>query len=121
MDEEELDRFLLQPLNPRELTKADVRMRRSAALAEALFGKTRHDLERQLSSAHPELPPGFDLTDYRELGRSTQQVLLAMENPRVARVFAAMKSTVTVGTTSYTEMEARCEIVRRAIQQLEGR
>jgi crotonobetainyl-CoA:carnitine CoA-transferase CaiB-like acyl-CoA transferase len=121
MDEEELDRFLLQPLNPLELTKADVRMRRTAALAEALWGKTRHDLERQLLAARVVLAPAFELADYLALEQSTRRVLVLLKNDRVARLFATMNSTMTVGTATYTEVEARCEIVRRAIQQLEGR
>jgi hypothetical protein len=129
MNEEDLDKFLLQPLDHLELTKIDARMRRSATLAQALWGKTLQDLERQLVAPHPALPPTFDLADYRELERSTQRVLVLLKSERVARLLAAMnstfvaamKSTVIIGTTKYTEMEARHEIVRRAIEYLEGR
>jgi hypothetical protein len=129
MDEEDLDNLLLQPLDHLELTKIDAGMLRPATLAQALWGTTRLDLERQLLALHPAVPPTFDLADYRALERSTQRVLMLLQNRAVARLFARMTSNlfaatnppVVIGSIKYTEIEARHEIVRRAIQYLEGR
>jgi len=119
MNEDDLERLLLRPLDDLELTKIDARARRSATLAEALWGKTPRDLERQLLAVHPELPPRFQLADYRALERSTQRTLLLLKKPKVARLFSVWSSSAKIGNTQYTEMEARLEIVRRAIRHLE--
>ena len=98
----------------------DSLVERSATLTVGLWGRTPDDLQRQLLAPHPEIPSGFDLDDYRELLRSAEQISVPLIDPRYA-VLAFSSQAIFVGTQSFTLWEARCEIVRRAIEYLESR
>ena len=96
---------------------------RSASLGNALWGRTSADLQRQLLAPHPEIPAGFALSDFRDLLRTAVVLARLSRNPRYAAIAAMGRSsaTITVGTEQFTAWEARCEVVRRAIEYLEKR
>lgn len=124
MREEEFDALIqARPYGTADAKRADLRLRRNASLATTLWGKTPAELRRQLMTPSPEVPSGFDLADFQELLRTTEQLLAAMRKPQnelMARM-ALLSQTIVVGTKQYTEWEARCEIIRRAIEYLENR
>ena len=129
MDEQEFDALFQRPFGRADFQRADAQWGRSATLASALFGRTPEDLRRQLVASRPEIPSGFDLSDFRALERHVQTisglVLSGSSNPRMAWLspwltqFAS--AIITVDGQRYTAWEARCEIVRRAIEYLESR
>jgi hypothetical protein len=129
MDEREFDALFPRPFGKADFERADAKWGRCAALASALFGVTPEDLRRQLVAAHPQIPRGFDLPDFRNLEQHVQTisglVLSGSSNPRMAWLspwltqFAG--ATIAIGGQRYTVWEARCEIVRRAIEYLESR
>jgi hypothetical protein len=129
MDELEFDALFQQPFGLDDFRQADAQWGRCATLAVALFGKTPDDLQRQLVAAHPEIPAGFVMGDFRDLEKHVQTisglVLSRSSDPRMAWLspwlghMALM--TIVVGTERFTVWEARCEIVRRAIEYLEKR
>ncbi len=94
-----------------------------STLGVALWGKTDGDLQHQLRRPHPEIPPGFDVSDFRKLLRVCAQVVSA---DAVSATQAGLghlvpwSRTIVVGSESFTVLEARCEIVRRAIDYLEN-
>jgi hypothetical protein len=68
MDEREFDElFPSRPIGTKDATRMDARLRRSATLAVALWGKTIGDLQRQLRTVAwrpfypliPKFPPGL--------------------------------------------------------------
>jgi hypothetical protein len=121
MDEEEFDALVQpRPFGTVDAIRADLQFRRSASLGTTLLGKTDDDLRRQLLMPSPEIPSGFDLADFRELLRTTEQLLATMRKLRISCV-ASESQIIGVGTQRYTEWEARCEIIRRAIEYLENR
>jgi hypothetical protein len=122
MDEQNLDWLMQwQPFGTEDAKRADLRLRRSQALALGLWGKTPDDLKRQLVRARPEIPSGFELTDFRVLLQTTQRLVDAMKNPgnELMSRIAYGSGILIVGPQRYTEWEARREVVRRAIQYLE--
>ena len=118
MDEEEFDALIhLRPFGTEDAKRADIQFRRSVSLAATLWGKTADDLRRQLLAPSPEIPSGFDLADFRDVLQTIEQILAAITKSRTA----SASQTIVVGTQRYTEWEARCEIIRRAIEYLENR
>jgi len=116
MDEEELDSLIQRrPFGTEDGKRADLQFRRTLSLGNILFGKTSDDLRRQLLAPFPQIPSGFELADFRELLRSTERLSAAMSR------FSLAFKTIVVGTQRYTEWEAQCEIIRRAIEYLENR
>jgi len=116
MDEKEFDALThLRPFGTLDAKRADSRFRRGLSLAAILYGKTDEDLRRQLLTHPPETPSGFELADYRDVQRNTEEISAAMS--RTGLEF----KTIVVGTQRYTEWAARCEIIRRAIEYLENR
>ena len=93
---------------------------RSRMLTVGLWGRTPDDLQRQLLAPYPEIPSGFELDDLRELLRSVERISVPLIDPRYAVQWFSSQ-TILVGTQSFTVWEARCEIVRRAIEYLESR
>jgi hypothetical protein len=87
-----------------------------------LWGKTADDLKRQLLATRPEIPPGFDLADFRELLESTRTIAADLDKARAAWLpRVSSRPVVFIGTQGFTLWEARCEVVRRAIEYLENR
>jgi hypothetical protein len=124
MNEEEFDAsFPLRPFGTADVARADAEARRSSVLARALWGRTSADLQRQLLASHPEIPAGFDLADFHRLYRNARSILKVFADPlRPSLLHLAQSSPVIcVGIQSFTAWEARCEIVRRAIDYLENR
>ena len=129
MDEHEFDALFLRPFGSEDFQRAEAGVGRWGALAAALFGRTPEELRRQLAASHPDVPSGFALEDFRDLERHVRTisglVLGGSSDPRLAWLspwltqFAS--ATITVDGQRYTAWEARCEIVRRAIQYLERR
>jgi hypothetical protein len=122
MDEEEFDALLQgRPFGTADAKKIDERLRRCTTLGRALWGKTSEDLQRQLLSPYPEIPSGFALSDFRELQRRTLELSALLNDPRSAWAsrLGLSSQIVSVGSRQYTSWEARCEIVRRAIEYLE--
>ncbi len=128
MDEQEFDALFQRPFGMEDFQRADAQWGRCASLATALFGRTPEDLKRQLVEPHPRIPAGFTLADFRDLLQHVQAisglVLNGSSNPRMSYLslwltqFAS--ATVTVDGQRYTVREARCEIVRRAIEYMES-
>ena len=122
MDEQEFDSLMQsRPFGRDDAMRADLQLRRGVTLAIALWGRTPDDLQRQLLAPSPEIPSGFDLTDLRELQRSAEKISAGMSDPRYAWLsrLAFSSQTIFVGARRFTTWEARCEIVRRAIEYLE--
>jgi hypothetical protein len=122
MDEQQFDSLFQQPFGRQDTIQADARLRRCIALGIKLWGRTSDDLQRQLLSPYPEIPSGFDLEDFRELQRSAQIISQNLGDPRNVWLSRSISSaTIFIGTQRFTAWEARCEIVRRAIEYLEKR
>jgi hypothetical protein len=115
MDERESD--WLAQLRPYGRENA-MRAERCTRLALVLWGGTPDDLRRQLLAPSPELPPGFDLSDFRQLMRRSAPV--ESNNSRYAWASPSPPPTILVGSQRFTLWEARYEIVRRAIEYLES-
>ncbi len=125
MDEHEFDAlFPARPFGRDDAIREDARWRRCATLGTLLFGRTADDLRCQLLPSHPQIPSGYDLSDFRDLLRHLQILSGALPNAQNAWLsplaFAA-SAAIIVGTRRLTLWEARCEIVRRAIEYLERR
>ena len=129
MDEQEFDVLFQRPFGREDFERAEAGLGRCGTLAAVLFGRTPEDLRRQLVASHPEIPSGFALADFRDLERHAQTIsglaLSGSSNPRLPWLspwltqFAS--ASITVDGERYTVWEARCEIVRRAIEYLERR
>ena len=124
MDEQEFDSLMgSRPFVREDAMRADVQLRRRVTLGIALLGKTLDDLQRQLIGPSPAIPPGFELADFRELQRSAHEISACLSDPRFASLshshLGFSSQTISVGIQRFTAWEARCEIVRRAIEYLE--
>jgi hypothetical protein len=116
MNEEDFDSSMeARPFGTAEVMHAEAELRRCVALGVALWGRTSHDLQRQLLAPHPQIPAGFDLADLRKLQRSVQIISTASWLPR-STLSSPM---IFVGAQRFTTWEARAEIVRRAIEYLD--
>lgn len=117
MNEEDFDSSMdVRPFGTAEAMQAEAELRRCVALGVALWGRTSHDLQRQLLAPHPQIPTGFELADFRKLQRSVQILSTASWLPRST----LSSPTIFVGTQRFTTWEARLEVVRRAIEYLDG-
>ncbi len=124
MDEEEFDAMMgARPWRLEDAKRLEGQWSRSATLGIALWGKTSADLQRQLLAPYPEIPSGFALADFRDLLRTATNLARLSRDPRYSAIAAMGHSsaTITVGTEQFTAWEARCEVVRRAIEYLEKR
>lgn len=122
MNEQEFDLLYQRPFGVEDAMRADARLRRCASLGMALWGRTAEDLKRQLLAPHPEIPQGFNLEDFGELQRSAQLTSVGLSSSPYGRLSPAEASpTIFVGTRRFSVWEARCEVVRRAIEYLENR
>ena len=122
MDEQEFDALFQRPFGVEDAMRAEAQLRRCAALAVALWGRRSGDLHRQLLLPHPEIPTTFALDDFQELQRSAEAISAGLSSGRFSWVSpAGTCPTIFVGSQRFTMWEARCEVVRRAIEYLEGR
>ena len=129
MDEEEFFRLMgSRPFGTTDAFRWDAHSRRQTRLAltlgAALWGRTPGDLRRQLAAPHPDVPSGFDLADFRDLLQLAAQMssaVLRLQELRGLSPSVLPPPVVVVGAQGFTEWEARCEIVRRAIEYLENR
>ena len=125
MDEHEFDALVpSRPFGTKEAAQKDARLRRCSTLAIALFGRTSEDLRQQLLAPCPKIPSGFSLSDFRDLEKH-MEMLLAIDpaSPRFARssiIQQFASPNISVGAQRYSTLEARYEIVRRAIDFLEN-
>jgi hypothetical protein len=93
-------------------------------LGVALWGKTSEDAQRQLLPSRPEIPAGFALADFRKLLQWTAKMataVLALQRMRGVAPSVLPSPAVFMGSQRLTLWEARCEIVRRAVEYLEER
>jgi hypothetical protein len=123
MNEEEFDSSMnSRPFGTADAMRAETQSRRCMALGLALWGKTSEDLQRQLLAPHPEIPPGFDLTDFQKLQETVQVISAASDDPRFAWLPRSIlySPTIFVDAQRFTLWEARTEIVRRAVEYLDG-
>jgi hypothetical protein len=123
MDEEEFDSLIQgRPFGTKDVMRLEAGARRCGKLGTALWGTTSADLQRQLLRPFPEIPSGFELEDFRRLHGDAQTIVKKLRDPRFGwSVLGGPGATIFAAGESFTEWEARCEIVRRAIEQLEGR
>ena len=129
MDEQEFDAVFQQPLGTKDAARVETQMRRRMTLAIALSGRTPDDLKNQLLRPYPEIPPGFDLADFRGLERLIQTILDLVSGALSERrkgwlsfwPIPLAADSIVVGTQRFTIWEARLEIIRRAIEYLENR
>jgi hypothetical protein len=120
VDEEEFDALMKsRPFGTGDVAHWEAKQ--VMTLGSALWGRTSEDPERQLVTAHPEIPAGFDLANYRKLLHWTAHMSSAVMAPQRRGFFPSMLSspTIFVGGMLFTAWEARCEIVPRAIDYLE--
>lgn len=120
MDEEEFDSLVRsRSFTTWDAAQTDAQLRRRAMLGIALWGRTLDDLKRQLIAPRPEIPAGFDVKEIQELYRWLQNV----SGPAINRLNNSLlfSQTIYIGTQRFAAWEARCEIVRRALEYLENR
>ena len=130
MTEDEFDSLMRsrRPYGTKDAMNAEAKMLHGmtlmSTLGTALWGKTDDDMRRQLLKPHPEIPVGFDLPDFQELLHVCNQVVSAVSAIHKAAGEAHLLTwsrSIVVGSESFTVLEARCELVRRAIEYLENR
>jgi hypothetical protein len=130
MNEEEFDALMKsRPFGTEDLARWETELHASTSLVGtlgvALWGKTFGDAQRQVLASHPEIAAGFDLPDFRTLLQWTAKMASAVSAlqrmrglpssiPPAPKVFGGSQGHLTL-------WEARCEIVRRAIEYLEKR
>lgn len=126
MDEQEFDALLSsRPFGTQDAMRVEARLRRCATLGTLLFGKTPDDLRRQLLASHPEIPAGYDLTDFHNLQKHLEMITGTLSDPRNTwlppQIGAAGFWVIEVGMQRFSVWEARLEVIRRAIDYLENR
>ena len=128
MNLDEFESLGLRPFGIEDAEQMEARHLGSSRLGLALWGRTSADLQRQLLAAHPDIPTGFDLADFRALLQSTEAISawlisVSLRDPRYTwlPLYLSTSPTIWVGTQQFTVWEARCEVVRRAIEYLENR
>ncbi len=122
MNEEDFDSLMrFRPFGIDDMLRSEAQARRATALGMALWGMTSDDLKRQLLAPHPEIPSGFDVDDFRELQKSIRTIAARLRDPRqqwlasLPGIRALCSPVIVVGARQITALEARCEIIRRAI------
>jgi hypothetical protein len=121
MDEDEFDAWPgLRPFDD----QAAKNVERIMMVAAKLWGATPEFLEQQLRAPVPEIPSDFDLADFRTLERHAQTDLIIFKRKGPGYSWGPfrflMDADIIVGSDHFTWLEARCEIVRRAIEFLEN-
>jgi hypothetical protein len=92
---------------------------RLPALALALWGRTPEDLRQLLLAATPKVPRGCSLAHLKLLEQQAKQFLTATrKSPSTFGRYA--HEVIAIGSQTFSVPEGRCEVVRRAIEHLEG-
>lgn len=126
MDEQDFDSlFAPRPFGTAEAMREDARLRRSATLGIALWGRTSDDLQRQLLAPYPEY---LRASIWRISGRCSGPLsgfhsMLASSTKSVVVGFPFLTTpspAIFVSTQRFAPWEACCEILRRAIEHLEN-
>ena len=126
MDEEDFASLNLRPFSNADARRWEALSSRLTALGLGLWGGTAEDLQRQLEARHPRIPVGFELSEFRKLLEHIE-MLPSPADPRFAclssvQAFRGLDTTtVLVGGERLTLRQVRYEVVRRAIEYLEGR
>lgn len=126
MTEEEFDSFMPnRPFRPDDLRQAEADAGRYTTLGLALWGRTPADLERQLDAPYPEIPSGCTLADLVRLRRYLQNFQrLSAETYKPQNTWLGPLTLSSLGmlagSRALTGLEARLEVVRRAIEYLDG-
>jgi len=107
MDEQDFELRDWKPFGTDAVKNAE----RLPALGIALWGRTTEDLRQQLLAPMPKIPRACSLVDLQVLER---QAMLMLKSPATFPKLNA--ELVVVGTQTFTGLEARLEVVRRAIQ-----
>ena len=124
MSEDEFDSFAhFRPFRSEDAMHLEAGAGRCTTLGVALWGRTSDDLQRQLNAPHPEIPSDCDLADLRKLQSIAHSLATALANPWNTWLSPLVPSSpnIFVGNQRFTAWEARCEVVRRAIEYLEKR
>jgi hypothetical protein len=101
MNEEEFDSLRQwQPFRTEDAMRAEAQWGGCTALGVALWGRTSDDLSRQLLTRYPEIPPNFDLADFRRLQQFAEKISAALGDPRFAWM---SNSVIFVGDQRFTK------------------
>lgn len=122
MNEDEFDSLIPnRPFLREDLAQFEADAGRFTTLGLALWGRTPADLQRRLDAPYPDIPPGCTLMDLRKLERYLERLSIAAAKQRNAWLgpLALSSLTLIAGRQRTTALEARSEIVRRAIEYLE--
>jgi hypothetical protein len=124
MTEEEFDSLMrARSFGTEDARRLETQMLRGTALlatlGASLWGKTDDDLRRQLLRPYPAIPPGCGVRDLQDLLHVTAQMFTAISAMVGLSHLFDTSPRIVVHAQSYTLWEARCEIVRRAIEHLE--
>jgi hypothetical protein len=124
MTEEEFDSLMrARSFGTEDARRLETQMLRGTALlatlGASLWGKTDDDLRRQLLRPYPAIPPGCGVRDLQDLLHVTAQMITAISAMVGLSHLFDTSPRIVVHAQSYTLWEARCEIVRRAIEHLE--
>ena len=118
MTEDEFDSLIPgRPLRPEDIVENAADAGRLTMLGLALWGRTLADLARRFEAPYPEIPPGCTLADLRSLERHLQRLSIAAGKPESAWLGPLLHFSWNMTAEA---MEARLEILRRAIEYLEG-
>jgi hypothetical protein len=121
MTEEEFDSSLAgRPFRREDLTQAEAEAGRFTMLGLALWGRTPADLEHQLDATGPEIPQWCTLADLRRLQLYLQRLSAEAIKPQNAWLTPLTLSSLgmVAGSGVLTGLDARLEVVRRAIKCL---
>ena len=125
MTEEEFDSFMAnRPFRFEDLRQVEADAGRFTSLALALWGRTPTDLASRLDAPDPQLPPGCTLADLRQLQRYVQRLSAEARKPNNAWLTPLTFSSLGMiaGSPHVSEgLDARLELLRRAIKYLENK
>lgn len=124
MTEEEFDSLMLsRPFRREDLRQAEIEAGRFTTLALALWGRTPADLANRLDPPRLQIPAGYRLDDLLRLQHYLQRLSAEASKPQNGWLTPLTLSSLGMiaGSPRISEgLEARLELVRRAIEYLEN-
>src|ERR1700730_17564557 len=103
MNEEELNSFAQwQPFSRKDAMRT---LDRRVTLANALWGRTSNDLQRQLLGRYPDIPASFELTDFRDLLQSALANSACWGGPKFAVMSPFASPGIFIGAQRFTAWE----------------